>query len=237
MGSALRDGALICDIECVSAYELLTDYQRGRLDILHEKACSRDSSITEDVEDTCALQPATGRIVSIALLNPVANNGRGAGEVIYDGDPHIGEPDENSIAWTTGSEKQMLQRFWRIVQGRQLVTFNGYSFDCPYLVARSIYCGVAPTQRIAPRCYERRCNLDLHEELRAFSRAVKTYNLAFTCELFGVPSPKSEMDGSMVGKYYRDGRIREIAEYNLQDDRATAGLLRKVLPFLPEWEK
>ncbi len=157
--------------------------------------------------------------------------------MIYDGDFAIGQPDENRIAWTSGSEKQMLQRFWRIVQGRQLVTFNGFSFDCPYLVARSIYCGVKPLQRINPRWYSRNCNLDLREELAALSRSVKVYSLAFTCELFGIQSPKGEMDGSMVGDYYQQGRVQEIAQYNLQDVRATAALLRKVEPILPMWEK
>ncbi len=226
----VREDALVCDIETVSAWELLTDYQRGHLANLHEK--SKDAFV-EDVEDKCALQPSTNRIVSIALFNPVLD----AGEVIYDGEFKPGRPDENRIAWTTGNEKQMLERFWYIVQGRQLVTFNGYSFDCPHLVARSLYCEVQPTQRINPRWYERRCNLDLREELSALSRSVKVYSLAFTCELFGLPSPKGEMDGSMVGAYYRSGRVREIAEYNLGDVRATGRLLKKVEPFLPAWEK
>lgn len=230
MSRIVQDGALICDIECVGTYPLLSDWARGHLDRLHEN--SKDAFL-ESAEDRCALQPATGRIVSIALLNPAMD----AGEVIYDGDFQIGQPDEDRIAWTTGSEKQMLERFWRIVQGRQLITFNGFSFDCPYLVARSIYCGVKPMQRIAPRWYTRSCNLDLREELSALSRSVKVYSLAFACELFGIPSPKRDMDGSMVGAYYRQGRVREIAEYNLQDDRATAALLRKVAPVLPDWEK
>ncbi len=223
---------LVLDIETVGTYDMLSDWARGQLDLLHEK--SKDAFASGDsAEDLCALQPATGQIVSIALLNPLRN----AGEVIFDGDFQIGSPDENSIAWTTGSEKQMLERFWRIVEGRQVITFNGYSFDCPYLVARSLYCGVKPTQRISPKWYERRCNLDVREELTAFSRSVKAYSLPFTCQLFGVKSPKGKMDGSMVGDYYRQGRIREIAEYNLEDVRALAALWQKIEPVLPKWEK
>ncbi len=228
---------LMLDIEVVSAWDLLTDYQRGRLDLLHEKACVKDPTIVETAEEVCGLQAATGRIVSIGLLNPIANEGRGAGEVIFDGDPQIGTPDEHGIAWTTGSEKQMLQRFWRIVEGRQVVTYNGMEFDAPYLIARSLYCGVRPTQRIFPKWYERKFHLDLREELAAF-RKMKAYSFEFTCQLFGIASPKTTMDGSMVGDRYRDGRVREIADYNINGDcRALAAMWRKLEPILPEWVK
>jgi len=225
---------LVVDLECISAFDLLSDYQRGRLEILHEKAMAKDSSITEDVENTCALQAATGRIIVIGLLNPVQNRG----EVLFDGDVcQKGTPDESGITWSTGSERQILQRFWKLVQGRQIITFNGMSFDAPYLVARSLYTGVWPTQRINPRWYERRVHMDLREELSVFGKQ-KAYSLEFTCELFGIQSPKILMSGADVGAYYRAGRIREIADYCINYDcRSTAELWRRLAPVLPDWTK
>ena len=225
---------LVVDIECVSAWDRLSAYQRGRLDLLHEKAMMKDPSIAEDAEDTCALQAATGRIIVIGLLNPVQNRG----EVLFEGNVcQKGAPDEKGIAWSTGSEKQILQRFWRLVQGRQIITFNGMSFDAPYIVARSLYTGVQPTQRINPRWYDRRFHMDLREELSAFGKQ-KAYSLEFTCELFGIQSPKTMMSGADVGTYYRAGRIREIADYCINYDvRATADLWRRLAPVLPEWTK
>lgn len=225
---------LVVDLECVSAFDLLSDYQRGRLELLHEKAMTKDPSITEDAADVCALQAATGRIVCIGLLNPIQNRG----EVLYDGDIcQKGTPDERGITWSTGSEKQLLQRFWKLVQGRQIITFNGMSFDAPYIVARSLYTGVRPTQRITPRWYDRRAHMDLREELSVFGKQ-KAYSLEFTCELFGIPSPKTTMSGADVGAYYRAGRIREIADYCINRDvRATAELWRRLDPVLPEWTK
>lgn len=225
---------LVVDIECVSAWDKLSDYQRGRLDLLHEKAMMKDPSIAEDAEDTCALQAATGKIIVIGLLNPVQNRG----EVLYEGNIcQKGVQDERGIAWSTGSERQILQRFWKLVQGRQIITFNGMSFDAPYIVARSLYTGVRPTQRINPRWYDRRFHMDLREELSVFGKQ-KAYSLEFTCELFGEPSPKTLMSGGDVGAYYRAGRIREIADYCINYDcRSTAGLWRKLSPVLPEWTK
>jgi hypothetical protein len=37
-----------------------------------------------------------------------------------------------------------------------------------------------------------------------------------------------------VGRYYREGRLLEIAEYCLQDTRATAALYSKIHPVMIE---
>jgi hypothetical protein len=43
-----------------------------------------------------------------------------------------------------------------------------------------------------------------------------------------VESPKGSIDGSQVGRAYREGRIDDIGEYCLRDVRATAELYRKL---------
>ena len=41
-------------------------------------------------------------------------------------------------------------------------------------------------------------------------------------------SPKGSIDGSQVGRAYREGRIEEIGEYCLRDVRATGELYSRV---------
>ena len=43
-----------------------------------------------------------------------------------------------------------------------------------------------------------------------------------------IPTPKGSIDGSQVGRYYREGRIEEIGEYCLRDVRATGDLFKKL---------
>jgi hypothetical protein len=51
------------------------------------------------------------------------------------------------------------------------------------------------------------------------------------CRAFGIGSPKDNgIDGSEVGKYFKDGKYMEIAKYNAADLFATRDLYKT-------WEK
>jgi hypothetical protein len=55
------------------------------------------------------------------------------------------------------------------------------------------------------------------------------FNLDLACKAFGVETSKSEgVDGRSVETWYRAGRHREIADYCLEDVRATAELYEKI---------
>ncbi|MGH9391293.1 MAG: ribonuclease H-like domain-containing protein, partial [Vicinamibacteria bacterium] len=56
-------------------------------------------------------------------------------------------------------------------------------------------------------------------------------SLDYFCAVFGVTSPKIEMDGSLVGQAYEEGRIEDIERYCLADCRATLDLYRRLRPF------
>jgi predicted PolB exonuclease-like 3'-5' exonuclease len=56
----------------------------------------------------------------------------------------------------------------------------------------------------------------------------ENYKLDYWCRRFDIESPKGGIDGSQVGRAYRDGRIEDIGEYCLRDVRATAALYRKL---------
>ncbi len=55
----------------------------------------------------------------------------------------------------------------------------------------------------------------------AWAGAGNRITLDKLCMALGVESPKSEMDGSMVGKFFEEGRLAEIVKYNRDDVAAT----------------
>jgi predicted PolB exonuclease-like 3'-5' exonuclease len=122
------------------------------------------------------------------------------------GAPHVGER----------SEKLLISSFVdRIAQlAPQLVTFNGSSFDLPVLRYRAMVNGVA-APGLSLRPYFNRYTedaIDLCDVLSSFSSQGKA-KLHELCRVMGLQGKPDGMSGGEVEKYYRDGRIGEIAKY------------------------
>ena len=137
-----------------------------------------------------------------------------------------------------GTETEILEEFWRYVSRGvgKLITYNGRAFDGPFLTLRSALLGVTPTRSFLPYRYSfaRHCDL---AEVVSFHGARDLESLDFWCRRTGVGSPKTDLDGSMVGTAYREGRIEEIGEYCLRDARKTAELYRVLEPVIDVMEK
>ena len=174
------------------------------------------------------LYPLTAQIIAIGMLNPETN----AGKVFYQAD--VSEQfssDDGKVEFVSGDEQQVLKLFWESVQHYdQFITFNGRSFDCPFLMLRSAIAGVKPTRNLLPYRYDAAIHCDLLEQL-TFYGAFRKFNLDFYCKAFGIKSPKSEgITGLSLGPLFREGKFREIAKYCMGDIQATAELFRR-------WEK
>ena len=196
---------------------------------------ARDEEERSRVKDQLGLHPGTGRIVAIALWRPYEDRG---GVLVED-------PTGGDRRWTPfpeggadalifrGSERDILAEFWRYVSQHAgtLITFNGRSFDGPFLMVRSAILGVAPSRNLVPYRYSFQDHCDLAEVL-SFHGARQRNSFLFWCHQFGIASPKQEMDGAEVGEAYRQGRIDDIARYCLADARATAELYRRLEPMI-----
>lgn len=176
------------------------------------------------VPEQLSFSPLTGQIVAIAVLNPES----GKGGVYYQapGQAPV-EQDENGIVYASGSEAEILERFWKTIAFYdQFVTFNGRSFDCPYLMVRSAIHKVKPTKNLVPYRYGDE-HIDLYDRLGFFGAVRRTMNLHMWCQAFGIKSSKANengINGHEVPRFFKEGRYSEIAHYCFEDIRATAEL-------------
>ncbi|HYQ87347.1 MAG TPA: ribonuclease H-like domain-containing protein [Bacteroidota bacterium] len=172
-----------------------------------------------------SLSPLTAQIVAIGMLNPDTM----AGKVLYQSaKQEQSGPDERNIEYHAGTEEQIVRQFWDDVRHYdQFITFNGRSFDCPFLMIRSAMLSIPPTRSLMPYRYDSSTHCDLLDQL-TFYGAVRRFNLDFYCKSFGIKSPKSEgVSGLDIGPMFREGKFKEIAQYCAGDVIATAELFRK----------
>ncbi len=181
------------------------------------------------------LYALTAEIIAIAMLNPETM----AGRVFFQSDKEEQYfSDDRKIEYVSGNETLVLRSFWEAVpRYNQFITFNGRTFDCPFIMLRSAITGVLPTRNLLPYRYDASEHCDLLDQL-SFYGATKKFNLDFYCKTFGIKSPKSEgLTGLSLGPLFREGRYKEIADYCMGDVVATAELFKRWNDYLNPKER
>ncbi len=178
----------------------------------------------QEAQQKLSLYPLTAQIIAIGLLDPQT----GEATVWYQAPGTSTEEQVDGTArLVTGSEPEILERFWAAVEGcQQIITFNGRGFDCPFLLLRSAMLGIVPTCDLMPYRYDPGKHCDLLEQF-TFYGAVRRFDLDFYCKAFGIDSPKAHgITGMDLERLFSEGHYRDIASYNLGDLQATASLFR-----------
>jgi 3'-5' exonuclease len=178
---------------------------------------ARTPEEAESLKDSLSFSPLTGQIITIALFDPDANKG-----VVYFQAPGVDPFEEDGVKYVPCTEKEILENFWRAIgHYRQFVTFNGRSFDCPYIMVRSAVLEVAPSKNLMPNRYYDE-HIDLYDRLGFFGAVRRTMSLHMWCQAFGIKSSKDGgISGHEVAKYYKEGKHLDIARYCFDDVRAT----------------
>lgn len=134
-------------------------------------------------------------------------------------------------SFTHHDETLLLKQFIDLLnkqnQQLQLCAHNGKEFDFPYLCRRMLINGLPiPTQlQIAGKKPWEIKHLDTME-LWKFGDYKNYTSLNLLAAVFGLPTPKNDMDGSMVKEvYYKDKNLERIARYCEQDVITTAQVL------------
>lgn len=139
------------------------------------------------------------------------------------------------------NEKLLLQQFIELLEKQpahiQLCAHNGKEFDFPYLCRRMLINGLkipAQLQISGKKPWE------IHHidtmELWKFGDYKNYTSLDLLATVFGLPTPKNDIDGSQVKEvYYRQKDLARIANYCQNDVITTAQILLrfKGLPSIP----
>lgn len=132
-------------------------------------------------------------------------------------------------------EKQVLEDFANLLRtrfmGNQFVlcAHNGKEFDFPYIARRMMVHGIKLPQQLdfAGKKPWEVPHIDTME-LWKFGDFKNFTSLNLLAHLFGIPTPKDDIDGSQVGAvYWQDNDLQRIATYCKKDVITLARLLLK----------
>jgi len=218
---------LVFDIETVGdEFNTLTESQQEFILRYAEK--EHDDELKESKKDEAirflSLYPLTAKVAAIGMLNTETEGTM----VIYESDEkEEWEVEEKHVKYKGCSEVDMLKYFWKYVQNaEQVITFNGRSFDIPFLMIRSAMLKIKPSRNFLKNRYDSKSHVDLLEKF-TFYGLTKKFNLDFYCQSFGIESPKSKgVSGMDVKELYNAGKVKEIAVYCRKDVIATFELYK-----------
>ena len=171
-----------------------------------------------------------------AIADAVAKTGLdGAfGQVVCIGyDLHdTGEPD----AVYGLDERDVLMRFnaaldtipHNMHNATTVVGHNVSAFDLRYLWQRYVVNGIRPHPIINMAAQAKSCDVKIYDTMTQFAGHGNRISLDKLCLALGIPSPKGDMDGSMVNQAVKDGRLLEVVEYCKRDVKATREVYRRM---------
>lgn len=192
---------------------------------------------TEDkAKDLLGLNSITAKVIVISMLDikrgEIFTYYEGSGTTLFDSD-ESSEIEGFKVHYKAGDERYLLSSFWdRMSQCGRFITFNGRGFDCPFILHRSMVHKIKPTKQLMPNRYYKDEHVDLYDLLTYFN-AYKGYSLEMWCRALNIfNSKQGDIKGSEVGAFYKNGRIKEIAEYCSRDVVATKALYDRVREYI-----
>jgi uncharacterized protein YprB with RNaseH-like and TPR domain len=220
--------ALIFDIETIGErFEDLDEVTQTNLTRWIKREAAGDENkfnvMLADVKEGLGFSPLTGEIAAIGVFDTEKNQG-----VVYYQSPDQEAKDtkEENFLFKPKSEEDMLKAFWQgATTYNEFVSFNGRSFDVPFLVLRSAKHQIKPTVNLMTSRYNQSFGKKHYDllDLFTYQGAVRRKgNLHLFCRMFNIKSPKTGgITGDDVDRLFREKKYLEIAEYNSWDLIAT----------------
>ncbi|MEI6650331.1 MAG: ribonuclease H-like domain-containing protein [Candidatus Moraniibacteriota bacterium] len=231
---------LVLDIETIGEdFDALDETTQEALTRWIRRESSDDSDLAValgDLKDGLGFSPLTGEIVAVGILDAE----REKGAVYYQAPGDREQPfEEGRFKYEPMNEADMLRKFWDIAEKYDtFVTFNGRSFDAPYLMIRSAIHGIRPSKNLVANRYVNlqsgnAKHVDLLEQLSFYGAMRRKGSLHLWTRAFGIESPKAAgVTGDDVAALFREGSYSDIARYNARDLDATLALYRKYVEYL-----
>ena len=214
------------DIETVSGQPNFESLEPGMQALWEKKSnfLRRDEEIPLDklYFDRAAIYSEFGKIICISV-----------GILHYDKEEQL---NIRIKSIKSDNESELLNEFVTLLHEKmdekniQLCGHNAKEFDFPYICRRMIINGIAlpPYLQIAGKKPWEIKHLDTMEMWK-FGDYKSYTSLALLTEVFEIPSPKDDIDGSDVNRvYYHEEGLERIAEYCNRDVLATAQVYLKI---------
>jgi DNA polymerase elongation subunit (family B) len=206
---------LVFDIETVGKkFEELDHKEQDYL--LHNLNKDDDEEIAKS---KTALWSLFGFVCAIGCYNPHTNKGMVL--ALTPGEALDLKPEsEDYIYKSFATEKELLEEFWKIAESyEKFVTYNGDSFDFPYLVIRS---GI---NRVKVPIQIKKWSEDIIDLQNKFKQSNRSFKLEMLCKAFGVENPKEAgVSGGDVAVLFDQKEYNTIADYVSRDAYSTSKL-------------
>lgn len=209
---------LFLDIETVSQYATYDEVPEAWKELWTVKSAfllrGKEDETVESIYGKSAIYAEFGKIVCISV-GLIQGNSEGKKLILK--------------SFFGDDEKLLLVRFcemlkrWAMDSNKYLCAHNGKEFDFPYLCRRMIINGIIipPILNTAGKKPWEVSHLDTME-LWKFGDFKNYTSLNLLAHTLGIPTPKDDIDGKMVGDvYWRQKDIQRIATY-CQKDVVTA---------------
>lgn len=176
----------------------------------------------EDVRNSMSFYPVTAQVITIGMLDVETNKSF----VFFQNDGKKEKFQEGDITYVSGDEKEILMHFWKLIEKANVfITFNGRTFDCPFIMLRSAINNVRATKNLVPYRYDAKLHVDLCDQLTFYDAMRRRFSLDMWCKAFGIKSPKEEgITGLQVKELFSKGAFLDIARYCARDLKATKEL-------------
>ena len=219
---------LFLDIETVSQFQTYNDLPKAWKDLWDSKSNSllkhHEGATNETIYSRAAIYAEFGKVITISC-GIITGTGK--------------EKRISIKSFCGDNETLVLSEFismlnrWCGGEPRFLCAHNGKEFDFPYLCRRMVINGLeipAILNTAGKKPWEV-THLDTME-LWKFGDFKNFTSLALLTQALGIPSPKDDIDGSMVGDIYwsteREAGIKRITEYCQKDVAAAAQVFLRI---------
>jgi len=210
------NNVMVIDIETVpqySSYDLLPEHFQKLWD--KKTQHQRKEETAEEFYRNAGIQAEFGKIICIS-----------AGMFTKGGGFRV-------KSFASHNEAEMLEEFAEMLKGRSnnliLCGHNAKEFDIPYICRRMLVNSIKLPEQL---CISGKkpweiCHLDTMD-LWKFGDYKNFTSLTLLAAVFGIPTPKDDIDGSMVGGvYWIDNQLDRICTYCQKDVVTTAQLLKR----------
>lgn len=209
---------MVIDIETVPQYSCHDEVPENLQKLWDLKTqYQRKEESAEAFYEKAGIWAEFGKIICISV--GIFTRGRGTGLRVK--------------SYASHDEAELLSQFADLLHSQPtsliLCAHNGKEFDFPYICRRMLVNGIKfpPQLEIAGKKPWEINHLDTMELWKFGDYKNYTSLNLLTC-IFNIPTPKDDIDGSMVGGvYWQEGDLARIATYCQKDVVATAQLIRR----------